>query len=633
MAEQEALRWKKLPFFIRASGITNILIWGLMAVQYLYFFAVSGALFTAIIGEFYVMCLGLVFSGFALFCFRKNTRLYTGIGNGIQFTNALVFLALALFFNGPFSILLFLVEIGLACFNILAVIEASIVSKKLTRNGASKPFTLQQRRQFLRSGAMIVVICTAGLGVASMNSFWMTVTVQAPATARTTSSYWGGPTLLETPVTKETMPVNNWTLLITPGSIFNASSDFGNGSIARVETVYLPPDTVTNYMNYTKGARSYPNGTVTLSAPLPITTANVSITFTYIRNWPVLQMLGETNATVIENRFGDYIYDADPFADIGSTYMFQLYDYWNVKFYLQVNAFGEYSHVFNYLNVVPRAIQALDWASSLWQQFLGVSFDCEQEEFPQSPLNRPGYIPLFPGSLIPDSWGGLKKYWYWLNEQNETLYAAARAAYEGVFQHALDIGKEVYVVLVPSDFSEYIDSDQDYHANPTLPFTTLPNVRYGQMSYHNDDPAGGFACYRDCVEQIQQLGSRGQSMLLGWISNDATYYTNNETGFQRYVDDCLIAQAAGITEIFHAPIYKLQEQFGDGVVVRLHDLLNEASKERYVIRVVQFTYPLLWDFWKNFNKPLLGLIVCGTILAISIVEIFSKIKARSRKGH
>jgi hypothetical protein len=180
------------------------------------------------------------------------------------------------------------------------------------------------------------------------------------------------------------------------------------------------------------------------------------------------------------------------------------------------------------------------------------------------------------------------------------------------------LSKKVYIVLGSSDFSEYIDGDQDYHANPTIPFLDQENVRYGQMSYHDIDPNGRYACYRDCVEQLHVLGTRGNSILLGWIAQGSSYYTDDEVGFQRYVTDCRIAQAAGIQEIFHAPLYRMQGKWGNDAILRLHQILNEEPKQNLTFSVRQYTTIYFWDFWENFNTTFwfsigigLGLTICG----------------------
>jgi hypothetical protein len=615
---------RNLGSVIRISTIVNVVTWGTMAGQYLWYFSISGALLIAVLGEFFLICLGLGLSIFSLYFSRQKSRALKITAMLIQLVIFLAFLFLASLFNGPFGVPLLILEIGIATVNFLAFMGHIIGMKTPAPTHNYNPHRCLLQR--LRYAPAIILACLVVFGIACFNSFWISITVKAPDDATTTSSYWGNPELNITTASADVLPINNWTLLIAPANLSHPPPTYGNGSLAFVNQVYENGSTAIDYMNYTIGARSYPNGTVVLSDPLPYTTLNATVVFSYVQNWPVLQMLGESNATVILNAFGPYITDPDPFKNIHSTFMFQLLDHWRIKFYLQVDANNDYSHVFNYLNITPLANQTLDWATQ-WQQFQGVSFDCEQESYPQPEGNQPGYVPLFPGSTIPDSWGSLKQLWYWMNAQNETLFARARAAYESVFLHALGLGKEIEVVLGPSDFSEYIDGDADYHSNPTIPFTSLPNVHYSQMSYHDIDPNGQFAIYRDCVESIQQLGDRGSSILLGWINTRASYYTPDEAGFQLYVNDCLVAQAAGMTEIFHAPLYNIQNIWGDGAIQRLDQALNNASKRSFVIRPIQFTNFFIWDLWKNFNSPSLYIVVlCGFVSGI-LVEI------HSRKSH
>lgn len=622
--------WNK-QHFIRLSAITNIVTWGLMLGQYIWYFSITGALFIAILGEFYIICLGFVLSIFTWWFPRLHSRFLKDFAGIIHLVLFLAFLFLALFFNGPFSVPLFIIEVGIAIINLLAFIEHVTSRKDLALIRGDNWRQIVSRA--IRSGPAIAIASLVVFGFLSINSFWMTITIKAPDNAKTTSCYWGNPELNITSWSTTIIPISNWTLQITPAKLSSSPSEYANGSLAYVQTVFLPSNASTNYVDYLNDARSYPNGTVFLSAPLPSTSIAANITFDYVQNWDILQMLGATNATVILNGFGgDYLNDSNPFHNIKETNLFQLLDYWHVKFYGQVSFGGNYSYVFNYLNVTPLAYQSLEWAKQ-WQQFQGVSFDCEQEVYSQMSLNQPGYIPLFPGALIPDSLQSIKNYWYWMNEQNETLFAQARAAYEDVFRYALMLGKSIYIVLNPSDFSEYIDGDEDYHSNPAIPFTSFPNVLYAQMSYQDHNPNGQFSLYRDCVESIKQLGKRGSSILMGWVSEQSIYYSNDTAGFQHYVNDCLIAQAAGITEIFHAPLYNIQKQWGgDNVILRLHQALNEAPKKTLVIQVVQFTNFFFWDMWKNFNRPFFYIIVLCGFVSATLFEVHRSRKMKQRNG-
>jgi len=65
------------------------------------------------------------------------------------------------------------------------------------------------------------------------------------------------------------------------------------------------------------------------------------------------------------------------------------------------------------------------------------------------------------------------------------------------------------------------------------------------MSYQDSDKNANFTTYDNCREQIAYLGPQGESILLGWIADGDSYFTDDQVGFQRYVDQCLAAQAAG----------------------------------------------------------------------------------------
>ncbi len=607
----------------QASGIADLVVSSFLAGQYLYFFMLQRALFIAVLGEFYVVCLLVLLSAVAINMLKRSSRLARWVGGIIHALFFLGLLVLVLLFNGPFVPLLLLLELLLAGLNLSAFLAYwrcwETFQAGHSKTGATLGIQGARARSIPIRG-LIGLACVVAIGFVLLNSFWGQITIRAPDNAKTTCSYWADPDLTLQNWTSEVTPVDNWTLQLVPGSFSPTPPDFVNGSLAYVDVVDDPLDGLSkNYANYTQGARSYPNGTIFLPDPLPNATANVSVEFHYVQNWPVLAALNDTGATVILNGFGTYVTVPDPFVRVHDTFLFQLMDYWSIKFYISVSVNNEFSHVFNYINVTPLANLTLTWASQ-WTQFQGVSFDCEQEEYPQSPLNRPGYFPLVPGAWIPDNWSLLKRTWYWENEQNATLYHDAWVAYDNVFQHAANLGKKVYVVLGPSDFSEYIDGDQDYHANPTLPLSQRANVLYGQMSYHDSDPTNGrFACYRDCLEQIQVLGNRGTSILLGWLARDVTYYTSDEVGFQRYVEDCLIAQAAGMAEIFHAPLSGMQGKWGDDSITRLHQALNEHPKQTLVVPIRQFTNYFAIDFWKNFNQPWLFLGTASVFLGVEIV--------------
>jgi hypothetical protein len=136
------------------------------------------------------------------------------------------------------------------------------------------------------------------------------------------------------------------------------------------------------------------------------------------------------------------------------------------------------------------------------------------------------------------------------------------------------------------------------------PFSTNPDVLYGMMCYQdNNFKTGRYSVYRDCVNQITQLGDQGKTILLGWLAVGTKYYTDDEIGLQRYINDCKIAQAAGMVEIFHAPIYRMQNKWGDEAILRLHQALNEEPLEAIMIELplLQYNTNTLFDVVENLN--------------------------------
>jgi hypothetical protein len=139
------------------------------------------------------------------------------------------------------------------------------------------------------------------------------------------------------------------------------------------------------------------------------------------------------------------------------------------------------------------------------------------------------------------------------------------------------------------------------------------------MCYQDANPQGAWPIYQDCKTQLALWGNQGSSILLGWIAQGTSYYTDDETGLERYIEHCLVAQAAGMTEIFHAPIYRLQGKWGDDAILRLHQELNEKPKRTFTISVPPFKFnaDFLNDFAGNFNKPW----VCALLYLIIVLRI------------
>ncbi len=137
------------------------------------------------------------------------------------------------------------------------------------------------------------------------------------------------------------------------------------------------------------------------------------------------------------------------------------------------------------------------------------------------------------------------------------------------------------------------------------------------MSYQDNNIATGrYQLYKDCVQQINFYGNRGRTILTGWITSGTKYYTSDEAGFQNYLNDVLLAQAAGMTEVVHAPIYGLQAKWGDDHLLALHEALNTEPKKNFMFSapVLTLDRSYLDDYVKNFNRPELCALMMITVL-------------------
>lgn len=524
---------------------------------------------------------------------------------------SLLFLFIFMFFNGPFNVPLAITSIMLFALN-----GASLLITVFGLNGLlpvhassrTKPWfspvdwhVTRPRGKVAALFACAVVL--TGTGIGAYTNWNVVITVQAPDGFMTTSSFWGPPSLSKNLVIAPITPVNNETLLV-PGA---------SGTLAYVKNVTVAGN-ATNFCNYTAGAKSYPNGTVLLSRSLH-DTSNVSIAWYNVTNSAVLRHLNTSRSTLIMNHHssghpvhpnGYWYHEPDFFASIVDTHLFQLLDHWNVKYYLNVHNGIDFPHAFNYPGFVDLSMVMLDWFAhqntlGLCTNVQGISPDFESGRYERMWWDNQTSVatPLYPGSLLPGIIS--QEEWWGLNCQDPAIISAATLAWEGVYTHASNLGYSTYVVFQDGAMRDAIDGDIDVSWLPTFPVSRNPTVRYGIMSYMDarDNIAGGrYAQYRDCVDQITLLGDQGRSILTGWIANGTRWYTDDALGLGRYIEDVLVAQAAGMTEIFHAPIYRLQGKWGDDAVLLLHQALNEWPKRQF-----RFAVPA-WEYRANYNDAL-----------------------------
>ena len=98
------------------------------------------------------------------------------------------------------------------------------------------------------------------------------------------------------------------------------------------------------------------------------------------------------------------------------------------------------------------------------------------------------------------------------------------------------------------------------------------------------------------------------------------YYTPDEVGFQRYLDHVLMNQACGMEEIVHAPLWAVQDKWGDMAIRRLHQALSNTTKRSFTFQADPWDDfdTFLNDLVENFNKweVVIPVSTCMAILTI-----------------
>jgi hypothetical protein len=497
-------------------------------------------------------------------------------------------------------------------------------------------FTTNRKKKLMGIGLFCGLSLLFGIG--SFTSFGSTITVKAPDNFKTLSSYWGPPSLSLKSHTSKITVVDPSTLQISNDTLSTDPSGYIVGSLAYLYNLSVPGNSV-NYINYSAGTESYPNGTIFLHTPLP-TTINVSVSFYYVSNHQVLQDLKTGNSTLVMNFHGNFIYEDNIFKSIKSVYLLQLLDHWHVKFYLDIYNGIEFPHVFNYKDSIPIGNTTLNWAHGKWSMFQGISYDFEPGGN-AVPKGNPGGENMSVGESIGSAspWDRFQKDWYKRNEQNRTLFKESTAEYEKLYAYASKLGYKTYITLGMGEVYDNMDGDIDFTRCPVDPISPNPDVLYGHMNYQdNNFVEGRYRVYSGCKNQITLLGNQGKTILLGWLAKGTRYYTDDEIGLQRYIDDCKIAQAAGMEEIFHAPIYRMQGKWGDDAILKLHNALNNDTKKEFTISIPTGILDdgILYDMIENLNYLWIAGILYGIIIARLLVfgplQLKNKILKKTKKN-
>ncbi|MHA1697869.1 MAG: hypothetical protein ACTSWN_03400, partial [Promethearchaeota archaeon] len=266
--------------------------------------------------------------------------------------NSLLLSIVFIMLNGIINIPVAIISIVLLAINLMSFVMSFglLIIKKLRRviMPSEKYFSridMKRKRVKLKTAlALVIPFTIVVLGIGSFYNWNVVITVKAPDNFKTTSSYWGPPSL-ELAEVNTSIDVSDPSVIHVSNDTINATAPgFIPGSFAYVIHVGYENGTM-NYCNYSDGARSYPNGTVFLSTNLP-NLDNVSIVFKYVKNNKVLQYLNISQSTLIMNFHssshplypnGYWYYNNNFFESVSRTYLLQVLDYWGIKYYLNVH--------------------------------------------------------------------------------------------------------------------------------------------------------------------------------------------------------------------------------------------------------------------------------------------------------
>lgn len=624
-----------------ASQAGNLLAFGLLAVQLLAVPLLTGwhqIDFIPLAGIALAICLAMILG--IQYARHPLGRLVLFI---LDFLCMALYIYWGIVFAGPFNRLLHALFILLVCINMVAMaINVGIMVVTIRDGTFADGFAIKLRGSTPapaalrhRKAGIVLAAClcsSVALCLLATHDFGITYVLAAPDDTVTRSSFWGPPLYNRTLVTTTITPVNDATLLVSNSTLGESPANLRPGALMYVVSVTHASTPSINYCDYNQGAESYPNGTVFLSAALP--PGDATIQFVYMENVRALEYLNQTGSRIIHAMWGghgqnmSYFESPNIFHAITATCEYQLLEHWGIPYYINIGIPGHpgFPHIFNYVTYVERGTAMVEWINATTpalEHCLGISYDFEKDNITDDSL-APQRLDIgpnpFPG-LVAD------KGWLERNEQSPEIYRAAQAAYFGLYDLAASTGRKVYVVYQYWALEDYVDGDLDLSR---LPIWKHPACEYGHMSYQDGVSGGGrhayWEIYRNVRNQLAVYGDQGNSILTGWVDADpdsgySRYYTNDETGFQRYLDHVKMHQAAGISEIFHAALMYLQEKWGDEAILRVHQALNEDPKETFTFRArpwSTFDGPLL-DIVKNFTRPEMAIPLLASLALFFLV--------------
>lgn len=613
----------KLQSILRRTQKVNLILFGIMAFQMFIIPIYSGLVALEYLppgGIFLVFCgAWLVAVHFYSHPLGKIIFILTSI--------LTIFLTLYWFtlFSGPFDRMLqiFMVfSFAINVFTLSSAVSLPILNyvqkrKHLWNNLSIKideGGTTRRKNNTARYKKKSILVLAFFIGAliftpAAVYDFGRVYRIQAPDSATTRSSFWGAPDSDSETASRSITPIDNSHLLIENDTLSSPVPLLCPGSIMYVTRVTHSSTSTFNYCDYLDGAKSYPNGTVVLSTPLP-SLMGVAIQFKYLKNSYIYSYLSQLNSRIVHTEGGgnqSWIESTDVFDNIEKTHEYLLLEYWNISYFIHIHVPGfQYANIYNYNPFTARAMNMVDWIAGAQPKLNhchGIAFDWEPKEVKIESMNpdRPdiGIPPETP--LISE------EKWIRLNEQDDKTLAAARETYFNLFDHAAELDLGIYGTYVNYGMEDLAEGDIDYTRLPLWPH---PSVEYGMMSYQSKDAdkEAMWQIYMMNKNQQRFYGDQGYTLLTGWLTFDEDvhlkYYTNDEPGLERYIRDIKLHQACGARELFHAPLHDLVKKWGDEVLFDFEAALNTEPKEEFVFTAHPWGHidTALYDVAENYNK-------------------------------
>ncbi|MHA1716616.1 MAG: hypothetical protein ACTSXP_13315 [Promethearchaeota archaeon] len=402
----------------------------------------------------------------------------------------------------------------------------------------------------------------------------------APSNSRTTISFWGSPKLKIHAETVKILPLDATTLNVTNESIAMFQDPPVNYSI---NTFYRAKNcTFLDLENRSKTAiiKSWnPCGLVYLETPIPDLSKPVNLTFQYTVDAWLLRILQDLNSTFIYSDFAEGTNFSDT-ENFDAWLPLNILDAWNISFFLYCHAVHGYPNIWNYQEYIDYANETLfPWGQN-YSHFRGIAADYEAN------MNMALDVWPDPDGRQQATWGQFRESWIFYNVYNQDQVYKAAEAIDDFYRQVQDAGYETLAAYWDGELRGIWDGDVD---GTWLPVGRLKHVSYFALMNYRGARGGDETDYRwllTAKEQVDYWGSRGRKMLVGIINRDPNaYYTPDELGLMKFIDDMCMLQAMGIDEIF---IFTLRRDdssvlraWGQEGLIKLNNALNTDKKQAY----------------------------------------------------